>query len=224
MSSEIVEKTYINYFVERTETTSIDTTEIKETYCYPTFDTEYNFMIEYDEEKWEAIEEMPEDAFKLKTVVTKEEIEDGEKTVTDTYYFQYYTKEEEIDVRDPSECQQCVYLVKTNKCFRRYECKAPDHIIHSYISGHNWNGDCRDYNMHGECLSFTLPPEEEIPGDEDIPSDEDIPGDETDDDANTDDTESDNTDPAEPTDPDSSDDTEDTEDDGNTEEEGEING
>ena len=149
METETVKLTkyFVKYFVE------IIKNEESTYKSLVTTDTDYSPFVSYDESSWEDADEIPEDAFLIKTFETTETVDEEEIDVEYDYYYELYEKEVEVTQKKESFCAMCIYHEKGHQ-WRKDLCKHEDHLIQDYISGIEIPGDCRDYNLFGQCKLF----------------------------------------------------------------------
>ena len=183
-----IKKNLVCYFAAITQDVKQETAESTEEnpvyenvsqtkyYKLETSDEDYSPFIEYDETAWTEIEKesLPDTLYQIKTVkvpFVDEETEE-EKTIVYVYYYTLVETEVEVDKYVKGICTACLYCVETNRHWRkRFECSHPDHIREDFVTGMTCNGDCRDFNMQGECHLFTSILEDEDTTDNDTTDD-----------------------------------------------------
>ena len=182
MAVEIVtiEKKYVKYYVEKIdyeyeEDNSVITT--KTCYSLVTKNDSVGLAPDFDVEKWDVVESIPEEASYLKEVLTQDGTT-GNTTTALHYWYEWYTEEEPGVEHVKGVCVNCKYHTTENpnlaeylitKPFK-YVCegqqvinKIPDDphyckawIKQDYIGGKDVFDPCSIHNTHGECIKYEL--------------------------------------------------------------------
>lgn len=182
MAVEIVTKSikYARYYVAKTVFEYEEDNSIKTTITYWTLETKntsVGLAPDFDEEKWSTVETIPETAKRLKEVST-EDGETGKVAEVLSYYYEWYTEEEEVVEHVKGICVNCKYHTTENpnlmeselckahsyicegqqviqtECKEGHYCKA--YVKSDYIAGKDVYDRCTEHNASGECIKYEI--------------------------------------------------------------------
>lgn len=195
-----VDKRYAKYFVEKVDYTYEEDNSVITTVSYYSLVTKNDSVglaPDFDPEKWETVESIPEEAKKLKDVIIQEA--DAENVSTELHYFyEWYTEEEQAIQHVKGVCVHCKYHTTENpnlkesilKAKHKYICEGQQvevrvpteghyctaYVNADYIEGKDVFDYCTKHNSSGECVKFELASDTPVdPDTPDEPVDPDTP-------------------------------------------------
>lgn len=182
MAVEIVTKNirYARYYAQKVVMEYEEDNSVKTSTTFWTLDTKntsVGLAPDFDEEKWSTVEAVPETAKLLKEVST-EDGETGKIVEVLSYYYEWYTEEEEVVEHVKGVCVNCIHHTTENPNLMDSElCKAHSYICEGqqiiqtackdghfckayvksdYIAGKDVYDKCTEHNANGECIKYEV--------------------------------------------------------------------
>jgi hypothetical protein len=181
MAVEIVtvEKRYAKYYVEKVDYQYEEDNSVITTTSYFSLTTKNDSVglaPDFDIEKWESIESIPEEVKKLKDVI-EQDGNTGKTTSALHYFYEWYTEEEPAVKHVKGVCVNCKFHTTENPNLAEYIAKKPfkyicegqvaisfaseghyckAYVKADYIEGKDVYEYCSAHNSSGECVKYEL--------------------------------------------------------------------